>query len=91
MARTLTSDCASAPAAANFTTRSTCSVLSAWPARKITVSGLDLLSIILDADLNPGLPAELPAVMKAARSGNYQPLVRAASLSLNLSVALLLR
>jgi pimeloyl-ACP methyl ester carboxylesterase len=44
------------------------------------VDGLELLSIILDADLNPGLAAELPAVVKAARVGNTQPLLRLADL-----------
>jgi pimeloyl-ACP methyl ester carboxylesterase len=48
--------------------------------RKITVDGLELLSIVLDADLNPGLAAELPAVIKAARAGNNQPLLRTAYL-----------
>lgn len=46
----------------------------------IRVDGLELLSIVLDADLNPGLAAELPAVVKAARVGNTQPLVRLAAL-----------
>jgi hypothetical protein len=48
--------------------------------RTIRVDGLELLSIVLDADLNPGLAAELPAVVKAARLGNTQPLVRLAAL-----------
>jgi len=48
--------------------------------RKITVDGLSLLSIVLDADLNPGLAAEIPAVMKAERVGNNQPLLRLADL-----------
>jgi pimeloyl-ACP methyl ester carboxylesterase len=42
------------------------------------VDGLKLLSIVLDADLNPGLAAELPAVMRAERLGNTQPLLRLA-------------
>jgi pimeloyl-ACP methyl ester carboxylesterase len=45
-----------------------------------TVDGLELLSIILDADLNPGLAAELPAVVRADRLGNSQPLLRLAVL-----------
>jgi pimeloyl-ACP methyl ester carboxylesterase len=49
-------------------------------ATTIRVDGLELLSIVLDADLNPGLAAELPAVVKAARLGNTQPLVRLAAL-----------
>ncbi|HEY7604439.1 MAG TPA: alpha/beta fold hydrolase [Gaiellaceae bacterium] len=40
------------------------------------VDGLSLLSTLLDADLNPGLAAELPAVVHAARGGNTQPLLR---------------
>jgi pimeloyl-ACP methyl ester carboxylesterase len=41
-----------------------------------TVSGIDLLSVVVDADLNPGLAAELPAVVHAARLGNVGPLLR---------------
>ena len=48
--------------------------------KTVTVGGVDLLSIILGADLSPGLAAELPAVVKAARSGNTQPLLRLADL-----------
>jgi pimeloyl-ACP methyl ester carboxylesterase len=44
------------------------------------VDGLEVLSVVLDADLNPGLAAELPAVMHAARLGNTQPLLRLAVL-----------
>jgi pimeloyl-ACP methyl ester carboxylesterase len=44
------------------------------------VEGLDLLSIVLDADLSPGEAAELPAVLHAARGGNPQPLLRLALL-----------
>ncbi len=47
---------------------------------KLKIDGLEVLSVVLDADLNPGLAAELPAVMKAARDGNTQPLVRTAYL-----------
>src|SRR5205823_6018849 len=36
------------------------------------------LATLLDADLNPGLAAELPATMHAARLGNTQPLLRLA-------------
>ena len=36
--------------------------------KTVTVGGVDLLSIIVGADLSPGLAAELPAVMKAARA-----------------------
>ena len=37
--------------------------------RRSRVGGVDLLSIIVGADLSPGLAAELPAVIKAARGG----------------------
>ncbi|MGZ4258283.1 MAG: alpha/beta hydrolase, partial [Gaiellaceae bacterium] len=37
---------------------------------------LDFLSVVLDSDLNPGLAAELPAVVHAARLGNPLPLLR---------------
>ena len=42
------------------------------------VDGITFLSMILDADLNPGLAAELPAVLHAMRVGNPQPLLRLA-------------
>lgn len=45
-----------------------------------TIDGLELLSVILDADLSPGEAAELPAVTHAARLGNTQPLLRLALL-----------
>ena len=45
--------------------------------RKVqTVNGDALLFVTVDADLNPGLAAELPAAVHAARQGNYQPLLR---------------
>jgi pimeloyl-ACP methyl ester carboxylesterase len=40
------------------------------------VDGIEFLSTLLDADLNPGLAAELPATVHAARLGNTQPLLR---------------
>jgi pimeloyl-ACP methyl ester carboxylesterase len=40
------------------------------------VDGIELLATILDADLNPGVAAELPATVHAARRGNTQPLLR---------------
>jgi pimeloyl-ACP methyl ester carboxylesterase len=48
--------------------------------KKVKVDGLELLSVVIDADLNPGLAAELPAVVNAARHGNTQPLARLADL-----------
>jgi pimeloyl-ACP methyl ester carboxylesterase len=45
-----------------------------------TVDGIELLATLLDADLNPGLAAEMPATVHAARLGNTQPLLRLARL-----------
>ena len=44
--------------------------------RSKRVDGISLLGTVLDGDLNPGLAAELPAVVHAARLGNMQPLLR---------------
>jgi pimeloyl-ACP methyl ester carboxylesterase len=44
--------------------------------KTLTLSGLDFLGMILDSDLNPGLAAELPAVVHAARLGNPLPMLR---------------
>jgi pimeloyl-ACP methyl ester carboxylesterase len=44
------------------------------------VDGIEFLSTLLDADLSPGLAAELPASVHAARLGNTQPLLRLARL-----------
>ena len=46
----------------------------------IRVDGLELLSIVTDADINPGLAVELPAVVRAALDGRMQPLARLADL-----------
>jgi pimeloyl-ACP methyl ester carboxylesterase len=48
--------------------------------QSVRVTGLDVMTVAVDADLNPGLAAELPAVMRAARQGDYQPLLRAFAL-----------
>jgi pimeloyl-ACP methyl ester carboxylesterase len=45
--------------------------------RTVTLGGVDFLGMILDSDLNPGLAAELPAVVHAARQGNPLPMLRA--------------
>ena len=42
----------------------------------VRLVALDFLSMVLDSDLNPGLAAELPAIVHAARLGNPQPLLR---------------
>jgi pimeloyl-ACP methyl ester carboxylesterase len=44
------------------------------------VDGLDVLSVVVDADLNPGLAAELPAAVHAARLGQLQQLLRLVNL-----------
>jgi pimeloyl-ACP methyl ester carboxylesterase len=65
--------------------------LAAWPlngtvlqlngrTRAAQLSGLQFLRIVLAADLNPGLAAELPAAVHAARLGHPQPLLRMAAL-----------
>ena len=38
------------------------------------------VSLVLDADLNPGLALELPAATRAALDGNAAPLLRLAHL-----------
>ncbi len=55
-------------------------VLATGKTKRERLDGLTFLSILLDADLNPGLAAELPAVLRAARVGNTQPLLRLALL-----------
>ncbi len=40
------------------------------------LAGEDLLSVIVDADLNPGLAAVMPAVLHEARVGDLRPLLR---------------
>jgi pimeloyl-ACP methyl ester carboxylesterase len=40
------------------------------------VSGVNLLYMIVEADLNPGLAALMPAVVHEARAGDYRPLLR---------------
>jgi pimeloyl-ACP methyl ester carboxylesterase len=44
--------------------------------RTLRLSGEDLLSTVVEADLNPGLAAELPAAVHAASRGDVRPLVR---------------
>jgi pimeloyl-ACP methyl ester carboxylesterase len=44
--------------------------------KKAKLSGIDVLSLVVDADLNPALAAELPAAVHAARLGNTAPLLR---------------
>jgi pimeloyl-ACP methyl ester carboxylesterase len=48
--------------------------------KQVKVDGLELLSVVTDADLNPGLAVELPAVVHAALKGRTQALARLADL-----------
>jgi pimeloyl-ACP methyl ester carboxylesterase len=41
------------------------------------LSAVDFLGMVVGADLNPGLAAELPAAVRAARTGNPKPLLHA--------------
>jgi pimeloyl-ACP methyl ester carboxylesterase len=57
-------------------------VLRPSGSKKLEVlDGVDFLSIVVAADLNPGLAAELPAAVHAAREGNAQPLLRVEELT----------
>jgi pimeloyl-ACP methyl ester carboxylesterase len=42
----------------------------------VRMNGEDLLGMLIDADLSPGLAAELPAAVRAARNGYTRPLLR---------------
>jgi pimeloyl-ACP methyl ester carboxylesterase len=44
--------------------------------RMVRMTGEDLIWLLIDADLSPGLAASAPAVVRAARSGNTRPLLR---------------
>jgi len=44
--------------------------------KTLHMNGEDLLSMALDTDLSPGLAAELPAAVHAARGGYVRPLLR---------------
>jgi len=44
--------------------------------KTVTMDGEELLSMMIDADLSPGLAAELPAAVHAARAGYIRPLLR---------------
>jgi pimeloyl-ACP methyl ester carboxylesterase len=54
--------------------------------KTIRMNGEDLLGLIIDSDLNPGLAAELPAAVHAARGGYLRPLLRLFDLDLRGSV-----
>src|SRR5260221_3309757 len=40
------------------------------------IAGGNLLAMILEADLNPGLAAVMPAALREARQGDLRPLLR---------------
>jgi pimeloyl-ACP methyl ester carboxylesterase len=44
--------------------------------KTVRMSGEDLLVLLIDSDLSPGLAAELPAAVHAARGGSTRPLLR---------------
>jgi pimeloyl-ACP methyl ester carboxylesterase len=48
--------------------------------KRETLDGVDLVSLVIDADLVPGLAPELPAAVHAARLGNTKPLLRLSDL-----------
>jgi pimeloyl-ACP methyl ester carboxylesterase len=45
-------------------------------AKTMVMNGEEFLSMMIDADLSPGLAAEAPAAVHAARHGNPRPLLR---------------
>jgi pimeloyl-ACP methyl ester carboxylesterase len=51
-------------------------------AKTMVMNGEDLLSMMIDADLSPGLAAEAPAAVHAALHGNIRPLLRVYDLDL---------
>jgi pimeloyl-ACP methyl ester carboxylesterase len=51
-------------------------------ARTVRMNGEDLIVLLIDADLSPGLAAELPAAVHAAKNGNVRPLLRVWDLDL---------
>jgi pimeloyl-ACP methyl ester carboxylesterase len=44
--------------------------------RTVRMTGEDLIWLLIDADLSPGLAAAAPAAVRAARSGHTRPLLR---------------
>ena len=54
--------------------------------RALHMNGEELISVIIDADLSPGLAAELPAAVHAALVGNALPLLRLYDLDLRTSM-----
>jgi pimeloyl-ACP methyl ester carboxylesterase len=54
--------------------------------KKISLNGEEFLSMLIDADLSPGLAAEAPAAVHAALGGNVRPLLRIYDLDLRENV-----
>jgi pimeloyl-ACP methyl ester carboxylesterase len=50
--------------------------------KTVRMTGEDLLSMLIDTDLSPGLAAEAPAAVHAALGGNIRPLLRIYDLDL---------
>jgi pimeloyl-ACP methyl ester carboxylesterase len=44
--------------------------------KTVRMTGENLLELVIDTDINPGLAAELPAAVRAARGGYTRPLLR---------------
>ena len=57
-------------------------ISSSGKARTLRMNGEDLISLIIDVDLSPGLAAEAPAAVHAALAGNIRPLLRLYDLDL---------
>ncbi|MDX6407799.1 MAG: hypothetical protein QOE13_870 [Gaiellaceae bacterium] len=53
--------------------------------RSLQMNGEDLISMVIDADLSPGLASEAPAAVRAALLGNARPLLRLYDLDLRTS------
>jgi len=53
--------------------------------KNVDMNGEQLLTMLVDADLNPGLAAEAPAAVHAALAGNIRPLLRIYDLDLTSS------
>jgi len=54
-------------------------------AKTMSMNGEELLTMMVDADLGPGLAAEAPAAVHAALAGNVRPLLRIYDLDLTTS------
>lgn len=50
--------------------------------KTLRMNGEDVVSLIIDTDLSPGLAAEAPAAVHAALAGNFRPLLRLFDLDL---------